>query len=184
MATTDPSSNKYSFWLLPVEAERHIYQDLIHHLSRTHDAPDFVPHVTIYSGVFAPESSPESLVAQAIAGLSPFAMQIEGLRHTNVFTKSLFIQLQPSQPLQAMSDILRTQARPASDYVLDPHLSLLYKRLPETEKQRIAASIPLSNSHITFDEIRVISTPTPTRTADDVARWQEVARQTLPNPMP
>lgn len=178
MTTTQPS--KYSFWLLPVETERDIYQDLIHRLSHTYDAPDFAPHVTIYSGIFAPETSPEQLVAQAIAGISPFTMQVNGLRYTDTFLKSLFIQLQPSPPLQAMSETIGTQALPVSNYVLDPHLSLLYKRLPESEKQRIVASIQLPNTTISFDEVSVISTPTPTRTAHDVARWQEVHRQKLP----
>jgi predicted aspartyl protease len=36
-----------SYWLVPAAAERPLWQQLIDTLARTHDAPAFVPHVTI-----------------------------------------------------------------------------------------------------------------------------------------
>ncbi len=116
--------------------------------------------------------------------MPPFAMQVVGLHGADIFTKSLFIQLQPSPCLQTISDALRAQTLTTSDYELDPHLSLMYQLVSESEKQQIIASIELPNSRITFDEVSVISAPTPTRTPADVARWKEVCRRKLPGAMP
>ncbi|ETX05148.1 2'-5' RNA ligase family protein [Candidatus Entotheonella palauensis] len=170
---------RYFFWLLPIESQRAYYQDLIDQLARTYNGPVFVPHITVYSGTFASDISSERLLAQTMVRFSPYTLQIDRLRYTELFTKSFFVQLHPSQPLQALSGALRAQALPPANYEPDPHLSLLYQDIPEADKQQLAMSIQLPGSHITFDEISVITSPIPTRSPRDVAQWQEVYRQKL-----
>lgn len=116
---------RYSFWLLPTETERATYQDLIAQLAQTYNGPVFVPHITIYSGAFDPDTSPERILSQNQTRFSSYTLQVDCLRYTELFTKSFFIQFNPSQPLEAFSDTLRAQALPPADYKLDPHLSLL-----------------------------------------------------------
>ncbi|ETW92847.1 MAG: hypothetical protein ETSY1_41810 [Candidatus Entotheonella factor] len=170
---------KYFFWLLPIEAQRAYYQNLIDQFARTYSGPVFVPHITVYSGTFASDLSPERILAQATSHLSPYTLQVDRLRYTELLTKSFFVQLHPSHLLQNFSETLRAQALPPANYQLDPHLSLLYQHLPEADKQHLAISIQLHGPHITFDEISVITSPIPTRSPGDVAQWQEVYRQKL-----
>jgi hypothetical protein len=49
---------------------------------------------------------------------------------TNNYTKSLFIQFQESDAVRRMSDAVKMLSVRPTIYVLNPHLSLLYKMNP------------------------------------------------------
>jgi hypothetical protein len=72
----------------------------------------------------------------------------------------------------------RLSAHPSA-YVLDPHLSLLYKHLSVHEKHQLATTIQLPTSEIFFDEVWANASAGATRTAEDVRRWEIVGRQRL-----
>ncbi len=78
---------KVSFWLIPSEEDRGFFQEIIDTLSQEYDAPSFTPHVTIYSGEYAP-------------GLS---LKVDKLLYTGEFTKTLFVQFQSSEILRKIS---------------------------------------------------------------------------------
>jgi hypothetical protein len=50
-------TRQVSYWLVPSEEDRAWFQELIDTLAHTHEAPRFVPHVTIYSAVISNDQS-------------------------------------------------------------------------------------------------------------------------------
>lgn len=170
---------RVSFWLLPAEEDRLIFEAIIARLAQAYDAPVFAPHVTLYSGEYADHEDPGAILAQAIQGIDAVALTVESIRTTSAFTKTLFVQFAPSEPLTTLSDRLRQLSVTPSDYRLDPHLSLLYKHMPEADQQRAAETISLPQTQVSFDAVAGNVSPTPTRTRDDVERWEMRWRMSL-----
>ena len=167
-------STRVSFWLLPAEEDRLIFEAIIARLAQVYDAPVFAPHVTLYSGEYADHEDPGAILAPAIRGMDSVALTVDSIRTTRAFTKTLFVQFAPSEPLNTLSDPHPSTVGnlPSHGYRLDPHLSLLYKHMPEADQQRAAETISLPQTQVSFDAVAGNVSPTPTRTRDDVERWE------------
>jgi 2'-5' RNA ligase len=168
-----------SYWLVPTEAERASFQELVNTLARTYNAPTFVPHVTIYSGESPADETPLEIIARSTPDVHGVRLYVESVSYTEEFTKTLFVQFYPSSLLSQIAENMRRLSARPSHYVLNPHLSLLYKRMSEHEKQHIAATLRLPQSEVFFDAVWAIASPGPTRTPEDVARWEVVCRKPL-----
>jgi 2'-5' RNA ligase len=169
---------KISFWLIPAEPSRGFYQTIVHDLAQRYDAPSFTPHVTLYSGEYSRDISIDDLIETAIQTIHPLSLKIDRVRYSQRFTKTLFVQFCPHPRLNQLSESLRStslssqeSSSDASNFVLDPHLSLIYGSLSDSEKQHLAETLDIPKSELWFDEIRAIATPTKTQTREDVERW-------------
>jgi hypothetical protein len=172
-------TTRVSFWLLPAEGDRLIFEAMIARLAQAYEAPVFAPHVTLYSGEYADYENPSAILQQAIQGIDAVELTVDSIRTTSAFTKTLFVQFAPSARPNAISDRLRQLSATPSDYRLDPHLSLLYKHMPEADQQRVATAISLPQTQVSFDAVAGIVSPTPTRSRDDVERWEMRWRTSL-----
>ena len=143
---------KVSFWLIPSEEDRAYFQGLINTLAQKYDAPTFTPHVTIYSGEYAPEESPTALIEKATQGVQGFSLRVDKLLYTDEYTKTFFVQFNPSLSLSQISETLRNSSQKPSDFALNPHLSLIYKHLSEVIKQGLMTNLSLPRSEIFFDD--------------------------------
>jgi len=61
----------------------------------------------------------------------------------------------------------------------DPHVSLLYKRLPASMRRELAASIKLPFREIKFDQVKTVSCNRSTETRKDVQSWRVIATKKL-----
>lgn len=170
---------KVSFWLLPAEADRVFFQETINTLAHVYDAPVFTPHVTIYSGVCTPNEDPDDVIAQATQGVQGFSLHVDKILHTEEFTKTVFVQMFPSMILSNMAEMIRRRCSRPSGYVLNPHLSLIYKRMSEKKKQRIVATVRLATSTVFFDEVSAMATSDTTQTREDVESWEVICTKKL-----
>lgn len=188
-------------WLLPAKAERDALGALIARLAKECDAPVFDPHLTLGLGRIgmlkgSRSRAPEPLVASPLsrsqaargaspgesAGASDTPIALEGIRlrvarvgFTSQFTKTLFLGLEDTEPLRALrhSFGLDTAAP------FDPHLSLLYGRLPAGRQAQLARSVVAPFTSILFDSLALVRCPDPTESRADVEAWETVASQKL-----
>jgi hypothetical protein len=168
-----------SYWLVPSIAPRTFLQECIATLAQTHQAPVFVPHVTIYSGESPPQEDPSEVITRSLKGVRPVSLQIQGILYSGVFTKTLFVQFGPSDVLSRLCEqIRRASARP-SPYGLDPHLSLLYKHMGNLDKEAIIANLQLPMSTVLFDAVWAIAADRIPNTAEDVLGWKVVCARNL-----
>lgn len=168
-----------SYWLLPSATDRACFQHIIDTLAKTYEAPSFEPHVTIYSGIHSPSDDPAAILQQATNGIQCVRLCVETLLYTDVFTKTLFVQFHPSPVLAAISETLRHAVSAASDYVLNPHLSLIYKQMSQETKQHLVSSLHIPQFEITFDEVSAVMSSGRTQSLEDVERWNTVYRKNL-----
>jgi hypothetical protein len=168
-----------SYWLMPTAADRAFFEDLIETLAHTHQAPIFVPHVTIYSGESPVDEDPLEIIAQSTLGVQEIRLRVDRVLYTEAFTKTLFVQFHPSDLLSRMTESMRRLSAWPSAYRLDPHLSLLYKHMGTQDKQHLATTIQLPMSEVSFDAVWANASAGGTRTAEDVERWEIVCRKGL-----
>ncbi len=170
---------KVSFWLIPSEEDRAFFQEIIETLAREYDAPAFTPHVTIYSGEYAPDEVPAELIEKATQGVQSFSLRVDKVLYTEEFTKTLFVQFHPSAILSQISQSLLSSSRKPSDYALNPHLSLIYKQMSEEIKKNLATSINLPKSEVFFNEVQAISTSESVEKREDVESWKVICTNKL-----
>ncbi len=61
----------------------------------------------------------------------------------------------------------------------DPHVSLLYKKLPRATKKELAAVMKLPFRTVVFDSIAAVRCVSPSRTAADVESWRILGKKSL-----
>jgi 2'-5' RNA ligase len=171
-------STAIAYWLIPTEPTRGFLEKLIADLVRRYDAPVFEPHVTLYVGSDRAEVAAR-ILSQAAIGYEPIRLEVLDVHHSGQFTKTLFVQLALNAKLQRLSELIRQRSRPSSPYPLNPHISLLYRRMSIAARHKLACSIRLPFSEIVFDSVCAVRCASPTRNRAEVEAWRVIATKSL-----
>lgn len=164
---------EFTLWLIPCEPLRTTLHALIRRLAADFDAVEFEPHVTLFCG---PSNRLESLATARVmaARFPPVELSVDRLDYSDRFTKTLFVQFAESAAAQRMSEAARGCYTRPSDYAFNPHLSLIYKRLPETKQRELCQTLSAPRGNYTFDRVRMIETELPIEDAGPVRRWKAI----------
>jgi len=167
-----------AYWLIPSEPAHSFFQGIINDLARRYDAPVFEPHLTVHVG-----ANRAGAGQQALGGVTrectPITLKPLDIDHSDEFIKTLFVQFALSNELQQIDDIIRRAAGDSSQYDLKPHLSLIYTNMAPATRRKVAASIRVPFSEVTFGGIKAVRCVSPTRTSSDVKAWRVVAAASL-----
>jgi hypothetical protein len=159
-----------AYWLIPAEPHKSRLIELIHALAKKLETPVFDPHVTLYA-----THSREldwAYVEHAIRDFGPITLRVVRIAFSDQFTKTLFIEFAGSGILNSLCASLRILTPNPSDYVLQPHLSLLYKTMSDSQKRVLAESTVVPFSEIPFDKIQVITGNATVTNPRDVQSWR------------
>jgi 2'-5' RNA ligase len=151
---------------------------IIRRLAQDLDAVDFEPHVTLFCGRSSDEEA--NATARGIAAeFAPITLTPERLAYTDLFTKTLFVQFEDSAIARQMFEAARRSYAHPSDYVFNPHLSLLYKKLPEARQRALCDTLDLPKGVYQFDRVRMIETELPIEDDGPVRHWRIVCDEPL-----
>jgi 2'-5' RNA ligase len=167
-----------AYWLIPGEPVRSYFQSLINHLARRYNAPQFEPHVTIYVGANCTNKVDEVL-SKAARGCERIVLRVLEVGGSSEFIKTLFVQFAATPQLQQLNQSIRIAAQDSSDYQLNPHLSLLYKKMSNQDRCLLARSIESPFSEVIFDSLKTVRCISPTRSRADVEAWRVLAEKPL-----
>jgi putative hydrolase of the HAD superfamily len=167
-----------AYWLIPAEPARSFFQGVINDLARRYDASLFEPHVTVHVGSKRADSA-GGAISQAARVRKPIKLKALEIGHSSEFIKTLFVQFALNTELRQLNEIIRDAARDSSHYELDPHLSLLYMKMPAPARRQLADSTKVPFSEVTFDALRTVRCVSPPRTCADVEAWRVVATTEL-----
>ncbi len=165
-------------WLIPAEPARRFFQGLINDLARRYDAPVFGPHVTIYVGADSTDAVNATL-SKTARDCEPIVLQALEVSHSDEFIKTLFVQFAMNRQLQQVNQSIRAGVQDSSDYQLNPHLSLLYKRMSIQERCLLTRSIEVPFPEVTFDSLKAVRCVSPTRNRADVEAWRVMSEKPL-----
>lgn len=161
-----------AFWLMPAGEAKQFFVSLVRELAGRFHAPLFEPHVTLQATEAQADKATSRRLREICASGMPIDLEIERIDFSPQYTKTLFVRFHPSAPASALSKALSSGS---AGYEFNPHLSLLYKELPEDVKRETAAGIRVPFPRAQFDAVKVISTPAAIATAAGVEAWQTVA---------
>jgi len=171
-----PKSIALVYWLIPTKQQRDFFSEAIRILSKQFNAPRFEPHLTIIvtSKIVL---SPRKILKQIRT--SPFSLEVRGMGFSSKFTKTVFVRFASNKSLAKLVVDLARETRSPAKSAYDPHVSLIYKRMPTSTKKQLAATIQLPFSTVLFDSIKAVHCASPTKTRSDVEAWHVVATKTL-----
>lgn len=164
------------YWLLPAKPERELFCNVIRILCKGFRAPNFEPHLTLF--VTTKDRQPPGEVLRQIRS-RPIRLRARGVAHSPKFTKTLFVRFKPSPQLRKLTSDLAHAAKSSAKAPKDPHVSLLYKKLPRAAKKELAAVMKLPFRNLVFDSIAAVRGVSPSRTAGDVRSWKILAKKSL-----
>jgi 2'-5' RNA ligase len=167
-----------AYWLIPSEPAHGFFQGLINDLARRYDAPVFEPHVTVHVGADRTDAAANA-AADATRQCKPISLIPLGVDESDLFIKTLFVRFAMSAELQRLNAVIRQGANDSSPYELNPHLSLIYKRMAPATRREIAASIEVPFSEVTFGAMKAVLCISPTQSRADVEAWRVVAAASL-----
>tara|TARA_Y100000590_G_scaffold7353_1_gene9388 strand:+ start:10173 stop:10661 length:489 start_codon:yes stop_codon:yes gene_type:complete len=156
------SQSKYSIWLMPSDSDKVYLSSIIQSLSEAYDAPPFEPHCTIYSSADDLETA-KTIIDQL--NFKPFEAKVNGLSQWDYIWKTIIFELE-TNPNLLLLHYLFDQAM-LDPYTFEPHISLIYKKMGEGERERIIQSLSIM-SKINFDRIAIVNTSEP------VSEWTSV----------
>ena len=164
------------YWLLPAKPERDLFCDVIRILRKQFRAPNFEPHLTLF--VTKKDKPAAKEVLQQIRA-RPIRLNVRNVAHSSRFTKTLFVRFKSSPALRKLVVDLgrtaKTRAKPPSD----PHVSLIYKKIPRAAKTELATAMRLPFRNVRFDSIAAVRLTLPVRAGADVEKWKIVSRKSL-----
>jgi 2'-5' RNA ligase len=167
-----------AYWLIPAEPARSFFQGAIDDLARRYDAPVFEPHVTVHVGVNCTDKV-DGVLSNGARGCERIVLQVLEVSGSSEFVKTLFVQFAVTTQLQQLNHSIRTAARDSSDYQLNPHLSLLYKRMSIQDRRLLTYSIEVPFPEVTFDSLKAVRCMSPTQSRADVEAWYVLAEKPL-----
>ena len=175
MARVPKKTNAIAFWLVPAKAEYELFEEIIRILAVELNAPQFEPHLTICA---APDKQGAHELLRQLSAES-IRLRVRNVSYSNDFIKTLFVRFEPSSALNELSASLRRATKLSRVQLRDPHVSLLYKRMPMSAKKDLASTIKLPFREVIFDSIKAVRCISPTTTPVDVESWRVVATKSL-----
>jgi hypothetical protein len=167
-----------AYWLMPAEPTRSFFASTIAQLATRFEAPLFEPHVTIYA-TGKGEDSPAEVLGRSLTDCNPFRLSVGDIQYSDEFTKTVFVQFEQSLPLARLSHTLQQASALHDEYQLNPHLSLIYKKMTRFAKIEVAASVSLPFTEVLFDSAKAVISPARIRASQDVEAWRVAAVQEL-----
>jgi hypothetical protein len=104
---------------------------------------------------------------------------IRDIQCSDEFTKTVFVQFEPSPSLSRLSRALQQASALQDEYELNPHLSLIYKKMTREARMEVASSVRVPFTEVLFDSAKAIVCPTSIKSRADVESWMVVATQSL-----
>jgi len=167
-----------AYWLIPTEPAHSYFQNVINDLAQRYDAPTFEPHVTIHVGANCTDTI-GGVLSKAAQGCEQVVLQALEMSNSSEFIKTLFVQFARNRQLQQLHRSIRAAAQDSSEYQVNPHLSLLYKKMSIQDGRLLARSIEVLFAEVAFNSLKAVRCISPTESRRDVEAWRVLATQKL-----
>lgn len=167
-----------AYWIIPTEPARSYFQNVIRDLAQRYDAPLFEPHVTIHVGANYADTVDRAL-SKVANDNEQIVLQPLEVSSSPEFIKTFFVQFAMNRQLKQINQSIRATEKESSEYQVNPHLSLLYKRMSIQDRRLLAGSIEVPFPEVAFDSLEAVQCISPTESRADVEAWRVLATQKL-----
>ena len=171
-------NSRVSYWLMPAEPDQEQLTATIRRLATPVGGPIFQPHVTLYSGPVEARERLDAILQEATGGFHAIVLNSRGLKHSEQFTKTLFMEFDDNDALELLAAKLKQLSAQPEDYQLNPHLSLVYASMDWARRRALAESVAIPKA-VRFDSLKAMLTGSTTGSRGDVESWRMLAEQRL-----
>ena len=175
-SSKDVKKTAIVYWLIPAKPKGELFSEIIRILARQLDAARFEPHLTVLAA--RQDREPPGKILRQINVL-PIRLKVRDISCSSKFAMTLFVRFEPNDALEKLVLDLARVTKSRTKAARDPHVSLLYKKLPTTTKKDLASTIKLPFREVVFDSIQAVRCALPTRTRREVEAWRVVATKRL-----
>lgn len=179
MIKQDRAMQRFSVFLTPAKEDFIYAESLIQRLSSEYDAAPFEPHVTVFSGDLDDPEALMSLLLRLTRGVKPFCLRVKGIGCSEEYFRTLFVEFEESPALQDIYRAVREGVQKESGYRLVPHMSLLYKEMPLTQKEALAKRVSFDREEVLFDCLKLVTPENRLEGWRDTACWKSLLRVSL-----
>lgn len=133
----------YAIWFTFEENDEMILQDIINKLSKQNNSISFKPHITVY-GLVNTELETISKICQRISiETTSFHVYSLKISYTDYFWKTLFVKIKPIKIMTEIFENFCKNIEKLENYIFEPHISLIYKKISNQRKQEIIQNLEL-----------------------------------------
>lgn len=168
-----------AFWLLPAEPDEARLAALIRRLAAEHGAPLFDAHVSLDVARLGPDESADGILDRLTRSHAPAEAVAGPTQHGPDLFRSLYVPVR-GKALEPLHEAARALCRhPDTTFQFLPHLSLMYKVVPEAVRIGLAATASLTGQRIVFDRVAAVCPAGGAADFSDIEGWRMLAMRRL-----
>ena len=127
-----------SVWLVPEKEDENYLQELINTLGKENNSPIFIPHLTLFGDIKIEFEELKNAIDNVFENIKPFKIKKTCVFQSELFFKTVFVEFKKSNLLTNLFENLEKETGEKKDVsTFKPHISLMYKLMPEVEKLKI-----------------------------------------------
>lgn len=143
--TMQNNSSIFSVWIIPEVKDREYLQNIINNLAIKYNSPVFIPHMTLSGDIRLSIDEIEFAVEEIFKNTKPFKIKKTRVNQSELFFKTVFIEFELDKNLKNLYSLLSGKIRKDDLFAFKPHISLIYKFMPEEEKLKIIEKLHIKN---------------------------------------
>lgn len=161
-----------SIWLCPDNDDELYIQNIINDLSDIHNCARFYPHCTLLSGIKENKDDLGNIIDKSIKNIGPIMVRSKRISFTDILWKTVFIELMVTNDLSSLQQNFLKQIKSDIKYKFDPHISLIYNKMPKESKKKIINSLKIKSSFMMNKIVAV-------KTGQNISNWKKIVERKL-----
>ncbi len=164
-----------ALWFELDEVSAHRFSDAISALAEKFRTPRFIPHITVFGGLWIDRASATELVDELLDDVSDVSVEFGEFGYDEIWSRSCYVRVLPSEPMLAIHD-RAAKGLGISGPLYAPYLSFLYGEFSRESKAKAIEELQLHlPTHATISAVSLWHTD-PT----GVEMWRRLYRVPIP----
>lgn len=170
--------NLFSVWLVPDTEDKHYLENIISTLSLKNGSPNFIPHLTLFADLEIELNQLRNIIDIVFNNCHKFNIQKTKVSRSELFFKTVFIEFELNEKLRDFYIKLSTKTGKRGLVDFKPHISLIYKNMPDKEKLQIIESLSIKD-YFTIGSVYINAPKNGEKDFLNVSGWQTVYKKEL-----
>tara|TARA_B110000438_G_C15590586_1_gene553649 strand:- start:57 stop:551 length:495 start_codon:yes stop_codon:yes gene_type:complete len=133
----------YAIWLTFSENDKKYLKKIITNIAKKYDAPEFEPHITIYGLIDIEIKLIKKIIKKISKNNKLFISKKIKIFQSKNLWKTIYIELENQKEFEIIFKKLKKDFKQIEQYDFNPHISLVYKILPTSEKIKIISQLDI-----------------------------------------
>lgn len=168
-----------SVWLVPQKNDEKYLKSIIERLGKENNSPTFIPHLTLFGDINIEFEGLKKAIDKVFENIKPFKINKTSVLQSELFFKTVFVEFEKNNLLTSLFENLVKETDEKKDIsTFKPHISLIYKLMPEIEKIKIIKKLNIKDEYI-IDKVLINAPKKGTKDFYNVKGWQSLYTKEL-----